>query len=462
MVFSSAVFLFLFLPGVILLYYLSPKKMRNGVLLLASILFYASGEPRFIFILFVSILINYLFARTMTGRPPTQKRALLLGALIWNLGLIFLFKYLGFFLGILRQLTGFAVNIPAISLPLGISFFTFQAISYVADVYKGDAEAQKNPFTVALYIMLFPQLIAGPIVRYNTIEKEILLKGSRETSLERFGYGTERFLGGLFKKILIANQLSIIADGPLSGAAFSYSPLYLWLAAFCYSLQIYYDFSGYSDMAIGLGEMFGFHFEENFDDPYAAGSITEHWRRWHISLGRFFKDYVYIPLGGSRCGSFKQVRNLFLVWLLTGIWHGASFNYIFWGLAYFVIILLEKFVAKPWERGKGFRFFWRVFTLLFINLNFVVFHVPGLRRAGAYLGAMFGAGGYSGELLSGEVIVAFREGWFFLLAGILFCIPASKKLKKIPIAPAFYCVLFIWTLSFLILGGHNPFIYFNF
>ncbi len=508
MVFSSTVFLFLFLPAVIACYFLLPGRFRNGVLLCASILFYAWGEPRFIFILLFSVLLNYLFALQIDrGKKPAagdrqnlrspcdqgdtdrqtpskpakrdpsepakrassepaknNKKLWLVLALVWNIGLIFVFKYLGFFGEIVEKASGLKLPLPEIALPLGISFFTFQAISYVVDVYRGEVPAQKNPLTVGLYIMLFPQLVAGPIVRYHTVEQEILAGKDRRITPERFGYGVSRFLEGLFKKLLLANQLSVYADAPISGGTglSGGSPLYLWFCALCYMLQLYYDFSGYSDMAIGMGEMFGFHFEENFDHPYAVKSITEYWKKWHISLSGFFRDYVYIPLGGSRRGRKIWLRNMLIVWLLTGIWHGASFNFILWGLIQFVLLVTEKLVVKPEKRGKLFQNIWCVISLVTICLWLVIFHVPGLSLALTWLFCMFG-GMYEGPVIDGYLIVALREAWPFLFAGLLFVFPGPGRiLRKSVVYPLLLLILFLWGISFLILGGHNPFIYFNF
>lgn len=344
MLFSSSVFLFLFLPVVLLVYYLPLRRWRQGqnvFLLLASLGFYAWGEPWFVLVMLGSILANYGFglwvdACKRAGRtcaPP------LVTALAVNLGILFVFKYLTFTLGILNRL-GAAFVIPGIELPIGISFFTFQALSYVLDVHRDRGEVQRSPLKVGLYISFFPQLIAGPIVKYETVAQQI---DHRKEIWADFSAGCSRFIVGLGKKVLLSNQLAVVADRAF-GQGDGLSASFAWLGALCYTLQIYYDFSGYSDMAIGLGKMFGFHFLENFNYPYISRSITEFWRRWHISLSTWFRDYVYFPLGGSRVNSkAKHIRNLFVVWLLTGVWHGANWTFLAWGLFYFVLLVLEKY-----------------------------------------------------------------------------------------------------------------------
>lgn len=322
MVFSSTLFTFGFLPIVILVYYLAKERYRNYILLAASLFFYSCGEPQFIVIMLISITVNYLLALGIDHfEHVTTRRLLLVAAIIENLGILYVFKYLDFSINIINRMFYAKIALPGITLPIGISFFTFQTMSYVIDVYRKKVDVQKNIFYVALYISFFPQLIAGPIVRYATIAEQI---EKRTTSLEKFGEGARRFMLGFCKKVILANNLALVAEIPFSSASeeiVTYSAAMLWLGSISYTLQIFYDFSGYSDMAIGLGKMFGFTFEENFNYPYISKSVTEFWRRWHISLGQWFRDYVYIPLGGSRVGTCRHIFNLLVVWLLTGLWH---------------------------------------------------------------------------------------------------------------------------------------------
>ena len=341
MLFSSSIFLFLFLPLVLLIYYLPLGRFRQGqnvFLLLASLGFYAWGEPWFVLVMMGSIVVNYGFGLWVdhNQRHNRSARMPVVLALVVNLGILFVFKYLTFTLGILNDLGAHFV-IPGIELPIGISFFTFQALSYVLDIQRGHGQVQRSPLKVGLYISFFPQLIAGPIVKYETVADQI---DHRKENWEDFSSGCARFVVGLGKKVLLANQLALVADRAFQlGGTGQLTTGFAWLGSLCYTLQIYYDFSGYSDMAIGLGKMFGFHFLENFNYPYISRSVTEFWRRWHISLSTWFRDYVYFPLGGSRVDSKgKHIRNLFVVWLLTGIWHGANWTFIVWGLFYFVLL----------------------------------------------------------------------------------------------------------------------------
>lgn len=330
MIFSSIYFTYFFLPVVLGIYFISKQNYRNYILLAASLVFYAYGEPKFVLVMLGSIVINYIFALIIDYCCDRRiKKIFLFAAVMINISILFVYKYSGFSIQIINQILHMDIPFTEIVLPLGISFFTFQAMSYVIDVYRGTAKVQKNPFFVALYIMLFPQLIAGPIVRYNTVAEQI---ERRTVNMEKFGCGAQYFICGFSKKVILANNLSVVAERVFATTDYSMvSILYLWIGAICYSLQIFYDFSGYSDMAIGLGKMFGFDFEQNFNYPYIAKSITEFWRRWHISLSVWFRDYVYIPLGGSRCGGKRQILNLFIVWMLTGIWHGANYTFIVWG-----------------------------------------------------------------------------------------------------------------------------------
>lgn len=472
MVFSSSIFVFAFLPIVLAVYYAAQRKYQNGILLLASLMFYAYGEPKFVFVMLASIVLNYLFALLLGRTEKKRSRLLVLwGAVVVNMGLLFVYKYLGLTQDILNRLAGherFTWAVPA--LPIGISFFTFQALSYVIDVYYRHVPVQKNPFYVALYISFFPQLIAGPIVRYNTIAEQI---EHRTVTWEKFSDGVHRFILGFGKKVIIANNVAVIAREAFADPQQD-SLLMLWLGALAFTLQIFFDFGGYSDMAIGLGKMFGFTFEENFNYPYISGSITEFWRRWHMSLSQWFRDYVYIPLGGSRVGKVRNILNLFLVWLLTGIWHGANYTFIVWGLLQFVVQLVEKVLIHPEKR----RFFllrgaWRLVTLLTIVLGWVVFNSASLSQAGAYIASMFGAGALS--LADNQALHLWREYGAYMVMGIAFSTPVAKvcgqKLQaRFParrtllfnLRTAGELFIFLWAASFVLLGSYNPFIYFNF
>lgn len=479
MVFSSVLFTFVFLPAVLLIYFLAKKKYRNYILVFASFVFYAYGESRYagamiraVSLLIFSILINYFSAMIIEyfDRKVIQKLLLCVTVLL-NLGVLFFFKYLDFAISIVNSVAGVHLNFLNIALPLGISFFTFQGMSYVIDVYRKTVPVQKNPFYVALYITFFPQLVAGPIVRYSTIEKQII---HRQTCWESLGEGARRFMLGFCKKVILANNLAVVAEEVFtSGDVAQYSLIYLWIGAVCFSLQIYYDFSGYSDMAIGLGRMFGFCFEENFNYPFASRSVTEFWRRWHISLGRWFRDYVYIPLGGSKVGKLHHVFNLFVVWLLTGLWHGANYTFIVWGLWNFAWLFLEKFVVNLEKRGKVFATAWRFLTLIAIIFGWVYFNSPDILYGTRYCTAMLG-GYHNPWEIDTSAIRLLREYGIYMIAGILFSAPLAKwvnartdaieKLRKakIIVMPLIYGVSFLWAVSFLILGAHNPFIYFNF
>ena len=468
MLFSSSIFLFAFLPAVLLGYYIIFRGMRraqNLLLLAASLLFYAWGEPWFVLVMIASIFANYLFGLWVHTWKRRGRRLLLpvTAACVCNLGLLFVFKYLTFTLENLNLL-GLNTPIPIIELPIGISFFTFQALSYVLDVAMGTAQVQRSPFGLGLYISLFPQLIAGPIVKYATVADEI--QGRKET-WDDFSAGCCRFLVGLGKKVLLSNQLALVADAAWDTPAGELSTAFAWLGSLCYTLQIYYDFSGYSDMTVGLGRMFGFHFLENFNWPYLSRSVTEFWRRWHISLSTWFRDYVYFPLGGSRVDSrAKHIRNLFVVWLLTGIWHGANWTFIAWGLFYFVLLVLEKYA----HLGRGWPGWARwLFTLLMVNFAWVLFRADSLGAAAHYLAAMFGQGA---GLWSAEAGLFLRENWTVLLAGAVFSAPVALKLRDwaarrdnaaLDLGYALLAAaVFLVCAAFIVKGTYNPFIYFNF
>lgn len=471
MVFSSLVFTFFFLPTVLILYYLAKEKYRNYILLVASLFFYAYGEPKFVFVIIESIIFNYIMALLVDRfRGKNVAKILLVVDVVINIGILFIYKYLDFAITVTNRLFGSNMQLKGILLPIGVSFFTFQALSYVIDVYRNRVKVQKNPLFVALYISFFPQLIAGPIVRYTTIEKQI---SNRTCSVDMFSEGARRFMLGFGKKVLLANNLALVAKSTFSSDISSANPLYLWLGSICFSLQIYYDFSGYSDMAIGLGKMFGFEFEENFNYPYVASSVTDFWRRWHISLSQWFRDYVYIPLGGSRVPWFRHVFNMFVVWVLTGIWHGANSTFIVWGLGYFILIAIEKMIIKPAERKNLiFKIVWRLITLVCVNFGWVIFNSDTLKKGVRYCLAMVGY--YNSHLTIDDTIVySMHQYGAFIALGLFASTPilkiAREKIEKTNMAcvmsvlePICYGAVFLWAVSFLILGAHNPFIYFNF
>ncbi|MCM1125263.1 MAG: MBOAT family protein [Lachnospiraceae bacterium] len=467
MVFSSTIFLFVFLPITLLFYYISKEQYKNYVLLAASLIFYAYGEPRLVFLMMLSVVFNYFLALGIEQYPI--KRLLLIIGVFYNLGVLFLFKYMGFTISVLGQLFHIKLSFFDIALPIGISFYTFQSISYIIDVYNEKSKAQRNLLDLGLYIALFPQLIAGPIVRYNSVAEQI---NSRVLSPELFGAGVKRFILGFCKKVLLANNLALAAQHYFESSGRENSIAGVWIGAICYSLQIFYDFSGYSDMAIGLGKMFGFIFEENFNYPYISKSITEFWRRWHISLGRWFRDYVYIPLGGSRVSVPRHILNMAIVWILTGIWHGASYSFIVWGIWYFAALIFEKYIIQPEKRKKRcFHFLYRIIVLIYINFGWVIFNADSLRKGIDYCLAMIGIGCETAVWNMQDVSIL-REYGFFILAALLFSTPVAPVLSKRigmnykfldkMILPCIYIVGFLWAISFLVLGAHNPFIYFNF
>ena len=461
MVFSSYTFLFYFLPPLLILYYLIPRRSlggRNLVLLAFSLFFYFAGGPRHLPLMLLSIAINYVGGLLCAKR---RRWALVLTMAV-NLGLLGWFKYAGF-VGENLQALGLPLSVPEVVLPIGISFFTFQGMSYVIDVYRGDTPPAKNPLQVALYIALFPQLVAGPIVRYTTVAEELV---SRRETFDDFAAGALRFSFGLAKKMLLANNLSLMADEAFSTAPIGASAA--WLGAIAYTGQIYFDFSGYSDMAIGLGRMFGFHFEENFNYPYISRSVTEFWRRWHMSLSGWFRDYVYIPLGGSRAGTAKQVRNILLVWTLTGLWHGAAWNFLLWGLYFGVLLLGEKFWwGKALERAPSpLR---HLYAMVIVVLGWVLFRCEGLSAVGSYLGAMFGLSGGGW----GQALYFLRQYGVFLAVGVVASLPVKdalraalqrRKAERAIQWGSALAGLGLLGLSFLqlISSTANPFIYYRF
>ncbi len=468
MTFSSLTFLFLFFPITFLLYALIRNHTaRNILLAAASLVFYAFGEPVAVMIMLISILLNYLFGLGASGTRWDRLAVLL--AVLLNIGLLAVYKYTGFFVEIINGITGLGLPVPQIRLPIGISFFTFQGLSYVIDVYRDKKNVQRNLFSVLLYISFFPQLIAGPIVRYSDIAAQI---DRREFSLDRISRGVCRFLFGLAKKVLIANQMGLVADKVFSFAPGQLGTAAAWLGALCYTLQIFFDFCGYSDMAIGLGCIFGFDFLENFNYPFISGSIQEFWRRWHISLSTWFKEYVYIPLGGNRKGKLRTTLNKWAVFFLTGLWHGASFTFILWGLWHGLWQMLETYQIVPTKK-KWFRPIGHVYTLLVVILGFVMFRADTLSVGFGVLGAMFspaaGNAAVNGEifsLLSPVTLIAF--GFALLLSTPVFRLLRKKAMESNRgslyngLACGGSLLLFVLSVLSLVSSSYNPFIYFRF
>ena len=463
MLFSGIPFLFYFLPCVLLIYFIVPQKGRNAVLLAASLFFYGWGEPKFLLFMVFSIVQGYVFAR-LIGRGRRKKLFLTL-SLVLSFALLGYCKYADFFIENFNAVTGLSLPLLKIALPIGISFYTFQIASYEIDVYRGDVAAQHNFIDFAAYVAMFPQLIAGPIVRYRDIAPQLK---ERTHSLEAAASGASRFAVGLGKKVLVANVLAQLVSAYKASA--EQTALYAWLYAIAFTLQIYFDFSGYSDMAIGLGRIFGFTFPENFRYPYIAKSITEFWRRWHMSLGTWFRDYLYIPLGGSRCSRIRHIFNILVVWMATGFWHGAAWNFVFWGLFYAVLLMAEKFFLLP-ALKKG-RVLPHVYVLLAVTLGFVLFDAASLKDALHQLGTLFGAGTASG--LGTEALYMLRSYGVVLALAVLGATPLPAMLwKKVQeaksLAPVLtvaepLCTFALLALctAFLVDGSFNPFLYFRF
>lgn len=473
MVFSSIGFLFFFLPSLLIIYYLVPKRyreLRNIVLLGFSLFFYAYGGPRFLVLMLASTLINYVCGLFVgEGHSPRVRRFFLLLAVVLGLGLLVWFKYSKFFAETLNSL-GTMLPVPNVTLPIGISFFTFHGLSYIVDVYRGTAKPIKNPARIALYIALFPQLVAGPIVRYSTVSDKL---GTRNENLADFSEGAQRFLFGLAKKMLLANSLGAIADQAFGTPSTALSVSLSWLGALAYTGQIYFDFSAYSDMALGLGRMFGFHFLENFSYPYISKSITEFWQRWHISLTSWFRDYVYIPLGGNRCTKGKNIRNIIIVWLLTGFWHGASWNFILWGMWFCLLLLGEKFLWGT-VLTKTPSLIRHLYTMVIVVFGWVLFRAENLTQVLQYASAMVGLGAVSP--VDGQTVYILREYWLELLVSLVAVLPIKNTLKSYlehirkPAAEQLLLwgpkllglILFGMSYLKLVIGSFNPFIYFRF
>ena len=456
MLFSSVTFLFFFLPITLMLHQLLPWRWKNHVLLAASVVFYASGEPVYILLLAFSAFVGWLHGLYMTRHPG--HRGALVSAICWNLVFLLFFKYADFLTGSINSLLGTAIPALGLSLPIGISFYTFQNMSYVIDVYRGDSKAERNFASYATYLCLFPQLIAGPIVRYSDVARELQ---ERTVDTAQFSRGVVRFLVGLGKKVLLANSIGVLAELTVPDG----SVLFSWLRAIAYTFQIYFDFAGYSDMAIGMGAMMGFQFPENFNYPYLSRSVTEFWRRWHMTLGSWFRDYVYIPLGGSRTSTIKWVRNVLIVWMLTGIWHGASWNFLLWGLYYGLLLLAEKFFLGKYLKGKVLP---HVYVMLLTILGFVLFHSATASEALLEIGRMFGLGGL--PVVNATALYYLRSYAVLLVLCALGSTPLPKYLAgkiqarkaAVVLQPAMVLAVLLLVTACLVDGSFNPFLYFRF
>lgn len=466
MLFSSITFLYYFLPSVLILYFIVPKKLKNTVLLLSSLFFYGWGEPKYLILMVASIIIGFFSGLLIeaTSKKSLKKLILVISVVI-NVGFLGFFKYSNFFIENFNAVTGLSVKLLNVALPIGISFYTFQILSYTVDVFRGTVKPQKNFINLATYISMFPQLIAGPIVRYSDIEP---LLNDRKLTFSKTAIGLRRFVIGLAKKILIANALGeLCADFKASNDK---AVLFYWLYAVAYALQVYFDFSGYSDMAIGLGKILGFEFMENFNYPFISKSATEFWRRWHVSLGSWFRDYVYIPMGGNRVGSLKRIFNIFVVWFLTGFWHGAEWSFIIWGLFFAVVLILEKtFILKLIEKKKIIS---RIYLIFIVLISFVIFDSVNLNDAIICIKSMFGFSNI--PIISNELIYYFKNNFIILIIAIIGATPLIKnvfnklllkeKISKVinVLEPIVLILIIILCTSYLIDGSFNPFLYFRF
>lgn len=466
MLFSSIPFIYYFLPCVLIVYYLAPKSVKNLVLLMASLIFYGWGEPKNVFLMAGSIIMSYIFGRLIEKFRGTRGgKLLLIIALVISLGLLGYFKYANFFIDNVNAVTGISIPILNVVLPIGISFYTFQLVSYLIDVYWGKVKAQKKFISLATYITMFPQLIAGPIVRYSDVDKQLT---ERTITFSKISYGIRRFVTGLGKKILIANVLGEFCSQ--FKATDEKSVIFFWAYAIAVSLQIYLDFSGYSDMAIGLGSMLGFRFVENFNYPFISKSITEFWRRWHMSLGTWFRDYVYIPLGGSRCKLARNMLNIFIVWMLTGLWHGAEWTFVVWGLYFGILLMIEKiFLLKLINKHSVAA---HVYLLFLAVVSFVIFDSAGITEAIKHIGAMFGAGGV--PVVTDVTLYYLGSYMVIFIIAIIGATPLPKKaIEKLSkykltakiidiVEPVVMIILLLVVTGYLVDGSFNPFLYFRF
>lgn len=464
MLFSSILFLFYFLPVTLFIYTIVPRRLKNPVLLIASIFFYSWGEPIYVILMLFSAVFNYLMAIDIRREQIHNKtgKSTLIFTVIVNLFILCFFKYYGFLMDTINDLLGTEIKYTALALPIGISFYTFQALSYIFDVYRGNVHVQRNLLHFALYLALFPQLIAGPIVKYKDIALQL---EERTLTLEKFGEGTRRFLIGLGKKVILANNLGAIHAAVTALPDQQVSVLTYWIGIICYTLQIYFDFSGYSDMAIGLGKMFGFEFLENFNYPYISKTVTEFWRRWHMSLSTWFREYVYIPLGGNRVSTKRHILNLLIVWSLTGLWHGASWNFVAWGLYYGILLILEKyFLGNHLEKCPAS--VQHIYTMLIVAIGWVFFSSETLTGALQYLQVLFCAGGV--PLADTMTLYLLRTNWVFLLLGILIATPEPMKQFEILrkrtglLSTLLLLGLLALCTAYLVFSSYNPFLYFRF
>lgn len=465
MLFSSINFLYYFLPCVLIIYFITPKRYKNSILLISSLLFYFYGEPIYILIMLGAILSAYIHG-ILIDKYKKHKKIFLISAIIISLGALGLFKYSDFIIVNINNLFSSKISLLNLALPIGISFYTFQILSYIIDVYQGKVPAQKNIIKLATYVSLFPQLVAGPIVRYIDIEKELT---KREHTFEDMSQGISRFCIGLSKKVLIANQLGELCQIFLQTN--DKSIIFYWIYGISFSLQIYFDFSAYSDMAIGLGKMFGFHFLENFNYPYISKSITEFWRRWHISLGTWFKDYVYIPLGGNRVGKVKLIRNILIVWMLTGFWHGANWTFILWGLLFGVLLIIEKvFLLSRLEKMP--KILQHIYVIFIVIISFIIFNASNIEEAIKQITGLFGA---NGEDFINNYTIYYLKSYFIIIAlAIIGATPLLKdivkklkektKIRKILniCEPIMVVILLLFVTAYLVDSSYNPFLYFRF
>ncbi|MFE6139412.1 MBOAT family O-acyltransferase [Bacillus sp. NPDC057893] len=468
MVFSSLIFLFLFLPLTILIYYVSPKVLRNLILCICSLIFYAWGEPVYIVIMIFSTIFDYangILIDKYKNRKGITK-AIFINSIIINLGILGFFKYYGFVVDNINTIFNLNIQVETLPLPIGISFYTFQTMSYVIDVYLGKVQAQKNIISFGTYVTMFPQLVAGPIVKYSDIDKQLQ---ERKVTLDRFGEGMELFIRGLALKVLLANNIGLLWTSVKTTSISELTVLTAWIGIIAFAFQIYFDFRGYSAMAQGLGKMFGFDFPENFNYPYISKSVTEFWRRWHISLGSWFREYVYIPLGGNRIGLMKQLRNLFVVWLLTGLWHGANWNFIIWGLYFGLFVTLEKLFLLKWLKNR-MSFIGHMYTLIIVLIGWVFFEFENLSVAIDFIGTMFGFN--QSVFLDNKTLYYLTTNFilFFVLAICSTPFPKRafvyiREKSKLPGAigiPVFYVVLVVLSTAYLVNATYNPFLYFRF
>lgn len=473
MVFSDLIFLFRFLPIVLIVYFASPKKLRNAVLFFSSLVFYAWGEPVYVLLMLFSTVVDYINGRLVyrfkNNNQTTKAKIVVISSMVINLGLLGFFKYADFFIGTVNGLFGTSIEFLNVALPIGISFYTFQTMSYTLDIYMNNEEPQKNIINFGAYVAMFPQLIAGPIVQYRTVANELR---SRKENIDDFALGVRRFILGLGKKVLLANSTGAIwteikglPDADLSVVA-------AWFGIICFALQIYYDFSGYSDMAIGLGKMFGFKFPINFDYPYMSKSVTEFFRRWHISLGKWFRDYVYIPLGGNRKGIAKQIRNILIVWILTGFWHGAAYNFVLWGLYFGILLVIEKvFLLKVLDKVKSV--FSHIYLLFVVLIGWVFFEFDSMSQMGRFFSCMFGFGNF--KFVNQFTVYLLLNGIVVLIIAAIGATPLSKniavkfmdKIKEKEVLSTVVenvvlIAIFLICIFYLVAGSYNPFLYFRF